>query len=89
MLTLQELNELSEININSIERSSLTDVRWIKQNDKFSRTERFLNYLNEVKNPYCFCCDDIAVKISFASNARTLQEIFTNFLITKKLNSRI
>ena len=60
--------------------SSLVDIRDVKVDRSLPVEDRIRSYVEQVKNPYCFRVGDVKVRVSFASNGRTLNDSFTDML---------
>lgn len=66
-MTLNELMQLKNTNIEKIDRCTLVDITGVKIDVSKPAAERMINYLDQIKNPYCFLCDGTPVKICFGS----------------------
>ncbi len=65
-MTLNELAQLSKMDIEKADRSELV-VRLRKSASPPSNAmQRMLAYINQVKNPYCFLCGNTPVKVCFS-----------------------
>lgn len=85
MITLQELAQLSETDIEKIERGSLVNLEEISIDTSMPATQRMLSYLEQVKNPYCFLCGETPVKVCFAPESADLgKKLKTYFLGLKR-----
>lgn len=85
MITLQELAQLSETDIEKTERGSLVNLEEISIDTSMPATQRMLNYLEQVKNPYCFLCGETPVKVCFAPESADLgKKLKTYFLGLKR-----
>lgn len=63
---------------NSIELST------IPVNRDLPKSQRIYEYIKNIKNPYYFLCNGVAIRIEFTNEDITLEELVTNFLISKK-----
>lgn len=85
MITLNELAQLSDIDIEKVDRCTLVNVEEIHIDTSMPATQRMLNYLEEVKNPYCFLCGETPVKVCFAPDSADLgKKLKTYFLGLKR-----
>ena len=73
-MTVENLKLLREIPVNDINKNDLVDISSVAINKHTSKDTAFLSCLDQVKNPYCFKCGEIVVKLQFSENGRTLQE---------------
>lgn len=60
----------------SIDISELTDIRTVDIDTEKPLLFRIIDYVNQVKNPYCFRVGDVKVRMSFADTDRTLTDNF-------------
>lgn len=72
-ITREELNKMKEIDIRSVEPSELADIDEVVINTDLRYEERLHDYIRQIKNPYCYRCKGMIVKISFAGQ-RSLEE---------------
>ncbi len=79
MLNSGQLDEMSRMEIDEINRSELVDIQSVKIDTSLPLNQRMQNYLEQVKNPYCFICDDTAVHIRFAQGGNDLTYRLKNF----------
>ena len=71
---------MKESNETTADLSSLVDIREVKVDRSLPVEDRIRSYVEQVKNPYCFRVGDVKVRVSFASNGRTLNDSFTDML---------
>ena len=64
--TPEEMQEMAEIDIRTVDTSSLIDIEQPQE-------ERIADYIRQIKNPYCYISHGVAVKISFTGKC-TLEE---------------
>ena len=60
----------------------LVDLRDVSVNTDLPREQRMQDYLNQIKNPYCFKCGKTAIKISFADTTATLEDRLEKYLLS-------
>lgn len=53
-------------------------------NKNLPKPQRMNEYIKNIKNPYFFLCNGVEVRIEFTDEDITLEELVTNFLISKK-----
>ena len=71
---------MKENNQTTADMSGLVDIRDVKVDRSLPVEDRIRSYVEQVKDPYCFRVGDVKVRVSFASNGRTLNESFTDML---------
>jgi len=84
MLSIQELDLMSQLDIEQISKDSLVDIRDVKIDTSLPITERMESYLNQIQNPYCFRCGDVKVRVRFEQNGMDLRSRFVNHLMNQK-----
>ncbi|WP_425533940.1 DUF6870 family protein [Terrisporobacter petrolearius] len=71
-----------------INQSSLVGITTVNIDTSLPATERMQDYLEQIKNPYCFLCNGVPVKICFHDEAGTLERRLKNcFVSLKKADS--
>lgn len=68
-VNFDDLRKMSQISINDIDEKELVDINNVHIKADCSIQERVLDYIEQVKNPYCFLSHGVKVKISFAGKA--------------------
>lgn len=75
--------ELKTADARTADIETLTDIREVKINRELPREERIREFLEQVKNPYCFRVGKTVVSIGF-SGERTFQQCMEEYLQTVK-----
>ena len=68
---------MKETDIRMMGRASLVDVKDIVIKDELTREERIIDYIEQIKNPYCYLDHGVAVKLSF-SGTKKLEDCLTS-----------
>lgn len=68
------INELKNVDIVKVNPDTLVDIKDIKINERLSSTNRMIDYVNQIKNPYCYRYNDYVVKINFVDTSITLTD---------------
>lgn len=84
MANLNDLEELSRVDIENVAVLSLVDIETVNIDISMSAEQRMMKYLEEIKNPYCFLCGTTPVKITFAENGTELGEKMKRFFLRTK-----
>ncbi|MFV0520707.1 MAG: DUF6870 family protein [Lachnospirales bacterium] len=71
-----------DINIREVVKENLVDIQDIEINEALAKNERMKEFLEQVKNPYCYKVDDVVVSVSFSNNGVTFEERLKQFLDT-------
>ena len=64
-ITPEQWEAMRKVDIRTVDKSQLVDIRSIKIDEKLPPIERWFSYLRQVKNPYCVRVGDIAIKLNF------------------------
>ena len=84
METAQEINlaQMKEVDLHTVDRESLADIRDVRVDGELPRKQRFEDYLRQIKNPYCYRCGKMVVKVSFSDTEATLEDRLEHYLAT-------
>lgn len=67
------LRVLSEVDIRTVDSKSLVDIKDVKIREDLPIPERIRDYIQQIKNPYCYLSHGTVVKVRF-TGSRTLEE---------------
>ena len=73
------LREMKEIDIRTVDPDTLVDIKTVTVNTDLPIDERKKDYIRQVKNPYCFKCGKVVVKMSVSETTATLEDQLENF----------
>lgn len=76
-LLADQLRELSEADIRTVDPKELVDIADVKIRDDLPILERIRDYIEQIKNPYCYLSHGTVVKIRF-TGSRTLEECISS-----------
>lgn len=74
MKAFNELLEMKQVDIKSVDKSTLTDISKININTDLPVEKRINSFLSKVTNPYCVLVGDIAVKFSYMDTQDTITD---------------
>ncbi len=57
-------------NSTDINRDELVDIADVKINTNLPVEERIKDYIKQIKNPYCYLCNGMVVRVSFAGKSK-------------------
>ncbi len=80
MPTLAELEQLSAVDITTVSPDDLVDIRDVKINHELPREERILDFIGQIKNPYCFKHGKVVIKVGFSESDATFEDKFESYL---------
>ena len=69
-MTSEELKKMAEADIREVDPDELVDISEIEIRTDLPQEDRIQDYLEQIKNPYLFKVNGIAVKITFAGKRR-------------------
>lgn len=84
MITSSELEDMSQQNIETINRKEMAELSAIHIRRDLPYEEKILDFLEQIKNPYCFLCGDIPVKVCFTDNGPKLGQTLENYFVRIK-----
>lgn len=85
MVSREELEKLSNLNLETINTSELEELTDLVIDSEASVEVRIEAFLEKIKNPYCFLVHGISMEISFSNqNPVTLDECLLRYLIEKR-----
>ena len=67
-----------------IDRTKLVDIQSVKIDPSLSAVQRAEQYLEQIKNPYCFLCGESVVRVRFNAGGGDLQTRLKNYFVSCK-----
>ena len=77
--TYPDLSEMRNIDIQYIDPDTIPDIRDIHIDTDKPLLERALDYISQIKNPYCIRCGKIIVKIEYAETETTIEDCMEGY----------
>lgn len=84
MITSSELEVMNRENIEIINRNVLADLSAIHIRQDLPHEEKILDFLEQIKNPYCFLCGDVPVRVCFTDDGPKLDQTLESYFIRIK-----
>ena len=78
-ITPDNLKKKDLVNIDVVDAESLKDIRDVRINTGLPKEERIAQFLNQIRNPYCFRCNGCVVQVSFSETERTLEDCLQDY----------
>ena len=78
------LTELSEVDIETVNKNELVDANEIILDYSIPQVQRIDYLLAKLKNPYCFKVGEIAVKLEFSDTEKSFEDTFLSILKREK-----
>ncbi len=76
------LKELADVDIRTVPKESLVDIKEVKIEPSLERAERVSSFIRQIKNPYCFICDGVIVKMKFSETGDTLEDKLNGYFLS-------
>jgi len=77
---LERLREMKETNIEQVNRDDLVDIKDVKIKTELPLEERILDYIRQIKNPYCYLDHGVIVKLSFTGE-RSIEDCLKTIML--------
>ena len=77
-----ELLGMRNTDVRTVDPAGLVDIQDVVVNTSLPREDRLLDYLEQIKNPYCFKHGKTIVKVSFADTEATLEDRLEKYLLS-------
>jgi len=77
---MYNFNEMKKVDVQTVDRASLVDLKSIRINKKLSQAERIADFIRQIKNPYCYICEGIVVKEVFSDNGKTIDDCIEKYI---------
>ena len=79
MSTCMTLSDMKNTDVRTVDPSTLVDINTVKVNTDLPVEERKKDFIRQIRNPYCFICGKVVVKMSFADTTATLEDRLENY----------
>lgn len=67
-LLKKKIEECKQTNIEDIDPAEIDEIKAVTIDTDVSSTDRIVNFINKVKNPYIFKVNNTIVKMTYSSN---------------------
>jgi len=82
-MTRKEISVMKNIDINQLDPEQLEEITDIRINDSLPKQERILDFIKKIRNPYCFKCNGMIIKLEFANEGMSFEEGLIQYLVHK------
>lgn len=79
-VTMSALDEMSRVDIQTVDPDTLVDIRDVEIDHELPKEARVLNFIEKIKNPYCFKHGKVIVKVGFTDTEDTFENRFESYL---------
>ena len=80
---MQSTTDMKNIDPRTVDRDELVDIRDVKVNTALPQQERALDFLRQIKNPYCYKHGKYIVKVRFSDTEVSLEERIADYIRSK------
>lgn len=77
------LNNMKNIDLASIDRDALVDIRDVTVNTALPKRERALDFIRQIGNPYCYKHGKYVIKVSFSDTDISLEDRLAGYIRSK------
>ena len=79
---VQNIEAMRDVDIRTVDRASLVDLKSVHINTKLPRRERLAEFIRQIGNPFCYKCGNIIIKESFSNNGRSIEDCLEQYIDT-------
>lgn len=77
------ITSMKNTDLATIDRDALVDIRDVKVNTALPKRERALDFIRQIKNPYCYKHGKYVVKVGFSDTEVSLEERLAGYIRSK------
>lgn len=81
-----DTDKMKNVDVKTVKREELADIREVEVNQEKDREGQLKDYLEQIKNPYCYRYGEYIVKIRFEDTTVTLTDRLQELIL--KNNSK-
>lgn len=74
-----DLAALEAVDVRTVDREALVDINDVVIDAKRPKQERIASFLEQIKNPYCYKCGNMVVKVGFSEESTLEDQLKTIF----------
>jgi len=71
---------MKNTDVRTVDKSKLVDISGVKINPKDTPEKKMKDYIEQVKNPYCFLCNGYAVKLEFDDGDKSIEDCMIDYI---------
>lgn len=80
---LPPIAAMKDADLSTVDRDVLVDIRDVKVNTELPKTERALDFIRQIGNPYCYRHGRYVVKVGFSDTDVSLEERLAGYIRSK------
>ena len=77
------LAEMQSVDIRTVDPNTLQDIRDVKIDSSLTTEQKMVEYLKQIKNPYCYKHGKYVVKVRFSDTGISLEERLADYIRIK------
>lgn len=77
---MMSVEAMKSIDPRTVDRSTLMQRSSVRLDPSAPREERLRDFIQQIKNPYCYLDGKTVVKVSFTNTATTIEDCLENYL---------
>ena len=77
------ITNMKNIDIATVDRDALVDIRDVKVNTALPKGERAIDFIRQIRNPYCYKHGKYVVKVGFSDTEVSLEERLAGYIRSK------
>ena len=81
-MTAEEYRKQLETDFDDVDVNELKDIRKVRIDRSQTKEKRIAQYLKQVGNPYMVRVGNVKVKIRFANNGVSFEDVFEDLLLS-------
>lgn len=79
----QTIATMKNVDLSTVNRDGLVDIRDVKVNTALPKMERALDFIRQIRNPYCYKHGKYVVKVGFSDTDVSLEERLAGYIRSK------
>ena len=77
------LEEMRDVDVRTVQREDLVDIRDVQVNTALPAKERALDFIRQIGNPYCYKHGKYVVKVDFSDTETSLMQRLAGYIASK------
>lgn len=78
---MTNLTAMRNTDLLSVSADALVDINDVSVNRDLTKKERIKEFIEQIKNPYCFKCGDFIVKARYADNGLSMEDCLQSIIL--------
>ena len=75
--------DLKDVDLSTVNRDELVDIQDVKANPSLPKRERAVDFIRQIRNPYCYRHGKYVVKVGFSDTEISLEERLAEYIRSK------